>query len=944
MPTGMCSNTAPREVASEDVQFRSGRGKHHPADGGFYAYWGNNSMMKRFRIAALFYLLGVSIACAQQYYVNGTSGLDSNSGAVGAPLKTIGAALKKANEGDTIWIASGTYREQLRLPCSGITMRAEPGADVRIKGSDVITAWTRLNGNIWQTSWPVKSQQVFVDGESLQQIGANSTPLNTRIYAGHVILPPVGTGLNDMLAGSFYYDEVNTRLYVWPHDNADPRTHTMEASVRSNLIPYNEDLQDIQLIDLQFYHSNVTHDGNSMAIVNVAGRNWLVSNCTFSDGDFAGLKIYGEGHQIINCTCDRNGDVGICIAGTDLAHSMGVWPDRPPQNILVSGCQTNYNNYRHFRWEAMGGGMKNHVSCNYVTISECRSSFNDGPGIWFDVLCNNITIDRSVVTDNVGPGIEYEISDNAVISNNVALRNALKYTYYSGIFVSSCDNVRVLNNILYGNSVGVGLYNLNRSEHPSMANNLVEDNFILSSVNSDFSLRVDSASDPASGSGNSSDRNYFYREDGTVNITYRNAESNVTYRDLGSLSRGTGMEQHSVNVGACYRYEPFHVLSNGTNLITNATFDSNISGWAKWSPGGATTISWSSEGGLDGGCLKTVNTDPNGATGQTSWSAFSLVKGSTYCLSVDMSAPVPTAVQLVACLNESPYEVYGSRYFAVGPMRKTCKLYFTSAKAVANARMHTRVNGPAEFYMDNVVFAQAEVKVNDPAKATRLLLNDQSTPKAISLGNEIYSTIEGLPVSGTVLLEPYSSMVLLRSYNNEDGECNNWETHETAPGDCAPGQRGTNYGSLPPDTVAPTKPSGLSAQVISATAIHLSWTASTDSSTGSGLTPSTGSVLMGYRIYRNGVQVGISPTNSYRDGGLSAAKSYTYRVAAFDRAGNLSGQSDPVTAKTLPASSNNVPVLAPIGSHSVPAGEPLQFTVQATDADGDVLQYSATGG
>lgn len=309
-----------------------------------------------------------------------------------------------------------------------------------------------------------------------------------------------------------------------------------------------------------------------------------------------------------------------------------------------------------------------------------------------------------------------------------------------------------------------------------------------------------------------------------------------------------------------------------------------------------------------------------------------------------MIAPVPTTVQVVVRLDEGNYESYGVMNCKVTSQRERYKMYFHSSKPVANARLFTHVKGPAEFYMDNVVFAQTEVQVNDPAQATRLLINDQSTPKAISLGNELYSTIEGRPVSGTVLLEPYSSMVLLRSYNNEDCECNNWETHETAPGDCAPGERGNNYGSLPPDALAPTKPSGLSAQVISATAIHLSWTASVDPSTGSGLTPSTGSGLMGYRIYRNGVQVGISPTNSYRDAGLSAAKSYTFRVAAFDRAGNLSGQSGPVTATTLPASANRAPVLAPIGKRRVTAGEPLQFTVEASDADGDVLQYSATGG
>ncbi|MDD4347600.1 MAG: hypothetical protein PHF70_00730 [Opitutales bacterium] len=40
---------------------------------------------------------------------------------------------------------------------------------------------------------------------------------------------------------------------------------------------------------------------------------------------------------------------------------------------------------------------------------------------------------------------------------------------------------------------------------------------------------------------------------------------------------------------------------------------------------------------------------------------------------------------------------------------------------------------------------------------------------------------------------------------------------------------------------------------------------------------------------------------------------------------------------------NAAPVLAPIGSRSAPAGERLQFTVEATDADGNELQYSATG-
>ena len=41
---------------------------------------------------------------------------------------------------------------------------------------------------------------------------------------------------------------------------------------------------------------------------------------------------------------------------------------------------------------------------------------------------------------------------------------------------------------------------------------------------------------------------------------------------------------------------------------------------------------------------------------------------------------------------------------------------------------------------------------------------------------------------------------------------------------------------------------------------------------------------------------------------------------------------------------NHPPVLSSIGNQTIPAGEKIQFTVQGTDADGDGLQYSATGG
>lgn len=89
------------------------------------------------------------------------------------------------------------------------------------------------------------------------------------------------------------------------------------------------------------------------------------------------------------------------------------------------------------------------------------------------------------------------------------------------------------------------------------------------------------------------------------------------------------------------------------------------------------------------------------------------------------------------------------------------------------------------------------------------------------------------------------------------------------------------------DTALPSTPTGLTASVISSSQINLSWTASTDNV---GVT--------GYKIYRGGTQIATSTATSYSNTGLSSSTSYSYTVAAYDAADNLSSQSGSVGAAT----------------------------------------------
>lgn len=93
-----------------------------------------------------------------------------------------------------------------------------------------------------------------------------------------------------------------------------------------------------------------------------------------------------------------------------------------------------------------------------------------------------------------------------------------------------------------------------------------------------------------------------------------------------------------------------------------------------------------------------------------------------------------------------------------------------------------------------------------------------------------------------------------------------------------------------PDTIAPSAPTSLSASAVSSSQINLSWAGSSDSG---------GSGLAGYRVYRNGAQIANTAATSFASTGLATSTTYSYTVAAYDNAGNTSGQSNTASATTL---------------------------------------------
>ncbi len=131
------------------------------------------------------------------------------------------------------------------------------------------------------------------------------------------------------------------------------------------------------------------------------------------------------------------------------------------------------------------------------------------------------------------------------------------------------------------------------------------------------------------------------------------------------------------------------------------------------------------------------------------------------------------------------------------------------------------------------------------------------------------------------------------------------------------------------DTTAPSVPTNLQSTNVTSTSVTLSWTASTDNL-----------AVAGYRIFRNGAQVGTTAGTTYTDIGLSPSTSYTYTVAAYDVSGNVSIQSSQLIATTT-ASAASPPSFVQVTNNQISKGTKVSVAFGSpTQAKNTIVVYA----
>ena len=253
------------------------------------------------------------------YHVS-KNGNDKNAGTADAPFLTISRAAKIADEGDTVVVHGGVYRECV-IPENGakselgrITYTAAEGEHVVIKGSEVIENWEKA-GKVWRATVDNSLFDDYnpyatpVDGDWLVR------PLDPPRHTGMVYLdgePLLEAGAQDELAEKemSWLAEVGdeTTVIYANFGDKDPHSALVEINVRlACFFPEKTGLNYITVRGFEMAHGATPWAPPTAKQLGIIGthwsKGWIIENNVIHDARCSAVSLGKEistGHNLYN--------------------------------------------------------------------------------------------------------------------------------------------------------------------------------------------------------------------------------------------------------------------------------------------------------------------------------------------------------------------------------------------------------------------------------------------------------------------------------------------------------------------------------------------------------------------------------------------------------------------------------------------------------------------
>ena len=378
-------------------------------------------------------------------YVDAQLGSDSNTGTASLPLKTIQAAVTKANVNNQKRIATkviinaGVYREDVKIMAitkqtsATITFEAATAGTAIIAGSDVLTGWTQqsVSPAIYQRGWPYNLGTCAIPAGWPSNF-APIALLPQMIFVNNIPLTQVMT-YAQMRVGTFYVNEVDGVVHIAPPLGTDMATAVVEAAVRPETLHVQG-------------RSNLVLRGlvlrNAASCINKSGANITTNSNILIDQVQAIWNNWGG----LNVTANTN----ITVQNSIASYNGGMgFSGNKDINALFSSDESDYNNWRgalaaFYDWGM--GGTKLMLMRN-TSVQNHFSYGNQAQGLWFDTDNKDITVNKATLAGNVLASLQIERNEGPI-----SLTNSTLCSSGAGVSVNNSEKLRITDNVFYNNS------------------------------------------------------------------------------------------------------------------------------------------------------------------------------------------------------------------------------------------------------------------------------------------------------------------------------------------------------------------------------------------------------------------------------------------------------------------------------------------------------------
>jgi hypothetical protein len=241
------------------------------------------------------------------------------------------------------------------------------------------------------------------------------------------------------------------------------------------------------------------------------------------------------------------------------------------------------------------------------------------------------------------------------------------------------------------------------------------------------------------------------------------------YTKTRRLVYGVNQWKKSFEPNSVFRFAEYPATYSAyqSNLFaSNSTFNSSASGWYFDSENATSPGAWASAGGLDGGCVLLDLTRANVSSSVLSSvrlyrSIGTVSEGDVYMLNfsaISNSNTAKLSINFTNTTGSSP------KTYQTSTVRKEYSIPVTFNDNAAGSGQYlyfTLHDKGAKVWLDNITLQKVTVNQSSAASVVRFEVNETEVVKPVNLGSQYYKDVYGNIYTGVILLEPYTSKILL---------------------------------------------------------------------------------------------------------------------------------------------------------------------------------------